>query len=102
MDMKLIDVEYTFDGNTIICILPLRAGRFRELVQRPGIRIPRRIELRQIGVRDEARSAASARAAVRAAATRFSRDFQPVSIKMAKRSRTYPFLRQKSAGCAAG
>ena len=56
--MKLIDVEYTFDGNKILFYFTAD-GRidFRELVKDLAAVFRTRIELRQIGVRDETRSA---------------------------------------------
>ena len=52
--MKLIDAEYTFDNNKVLFYFTAD-GRvdFRELVKRPCRRFKTRIELRQIGVRDE-------------------------------------------------
>ena len=56
LDMKLVDVEYTFDRNKIIFYFTAD-GRidFRELVKDLAAIFRTRIELRQIGVRDEAK-----------------------------------------------
>ncbi len=58
LDMKLVDVEYTFDRNKIIFYFTAD-GRidFRELVKDLAAIFRTRIELRQIGVRDEAKNA---------------------------------------------
>ena len=56
LDMKLIDVEYTFDNNKVLFYFTAD-GRvdFRELVKDLASIFKTRIELRQIGVRDEAK-----------------------------------------------
>lgn len=75
--MKLVNVEYTFDGGKILFYFTAD-GRvdFRELVKDLASVFRTRIELRQIGVRDEAKcSAASASAADRFAARPFSATF---------------------------
>ena len=86
MDMKLIDVEYTFDGNKIIFYFTAE-GRvdFRELVKDLASVFKTRIELRQIGVRDEAKKIGGLGLCGRpCCGSAFLGDFQPVSIKMAK------------------
>lgn len=86
MDMKLIDVEYTFDGNKIIFYFTAE-GRvdFRELVKDLASVFKTRIELRQIGVRDEAKKIGGLGPCGRpCCCSAFLGDFQPVSIKMAK------------------
>jgi cell fate regulator YaaT (PSP1 superfamily) len=84
--MKLIDVEYTFDNNKIIFYFTAE-GRvdFRELVKDLASIFRTRIELRQIGVRDEAKMIGGLGPCGRAmcCATHLG-DFAPVSIKMAK------------------
>lgn len=84
--MKLIDVEYTFDNNKIIFYFTAE-GRvdFRELVKDLASVFRTRIELRQIGVRDEAKMIGGLGPCGRAmcCATHLG-DFAPVSIKMAK------------------
>ncbi|MDY2960360.1 MAG: stage 0 sporulation family protein [Hornefia sp.] len=86
LEMKLIDVEYTFDNNKIIFYFTAD-GRidFRELVKDLAAVFKMRIELRQIGVRDEAKMLGGVGSCGRGlcCATWLS-DFQPVSIKMAK------------------
>lgn len=86
LDMKLIDVEYTFDANKILFYFT-SGGRvdFRELVKDLAAVFKTRIELRQIGVRDEAKMVGGYGICGRrlCCAAHLS-DFQPVSIKMAK------------------
>ena len=86
LEMKLIDVEYTFDGNKIIFYFSAD-GRvdFRELVKDLAGTFHMRIELRQIGVRDEAKMLGGLGICGRPfCCATFLDDFQPVSIKMAK------------------
>lgn len=86
MDMKLINVEYTFDGSKIIFYFTAE-GRvdFRELVKDLASVFKTRIELRQIGVRDEAKKIGGLGPCGRpCCCSAFLGDFQPVSIKMAK------------------
>ena len=86
MQMKLIDVEYTFDGSKIVFYFTAE-GRvdFRELVKDLASIFKTRIELRQIGVRDEAKKVGGLGPCGRpCCCSAFLGDFQPVSIKMAK------------------
>lgn len=86
LDMKLIDVEFTFDTNKIIFYFT-SDGRvdFRELVKDLAAIFKTRIELRQIGVRDEAKLLNGIGICGRTlCCATFLGDFQPVSIKMAK------------------
>ena len=86
MNMKLIGVEYTFDKNKIIFYFTAD-GRvdFRELVKDLASVFKTRIELRQIGVRDEAKMVGGLGPCGRPCCCAvFLGDFQPVSIKMAK------------------
>lgn len=86
LEMKLIDVEYTFDRNKIIFYFTAD-GRidFRELVKDLASVFKTRIELRQIGVRDEAKMLGGLGACGRSlCCATFLGDFEPVSIKMAK------------------
>lgn len=86
LDMKLIDVEYTFDNNKVIFYFTAD-GRvdFRELVKDLATIFKTRIELRQIGVRDEAKSIGGLGPCGRSlCCSSWLGDFQPVSIKMAK------------------
>ena len=84
--MKLIDVEYTFDNNKIIFYFTAE-GRvdFRELVKDLASIFKTRIELRQIGVRDEAKMIGGLGPCGRPlCCSTFLGEFAPVSIKMAK------------------
>ncbi len=86
LDMKLIDVEYAFDGSKILFYFTAD-GRvdFRELVKDLAGVFRMRIELRQIGVRDEAKMYGGLGMCGRPlCCASFLDDFQPVSIKMAK------------------
>lgn len=86
LEMKLIDVEYTFDRNKVIFYFTAD-GRvdFRELVKDLAAIFKTRIELRQIGVRDEAKMLGGMGICGRPlCCASFLGDFQPVSIKMAK------------------
>lgn len=86
LDMKLVDVEITFDRNKIIFYFT-SDGRvdFRELVKELASIFRTRIELRQIGVRDEAKMLNGIGICGRTlCCSTFLGDFQPVSIKMAK------------------
>lgn len=86
LDMKLVDVEYTFDRNKIIFYFTAE-GRvdFRELVKDLASVFRTRIELRQIGVRDEAKLLGGIGPCGRMlCCSTFLGDFEPVSIKMAK------------------
>lgn len=86
LEMKLIDVEYTFDRNKIIFYFTAD-GRidFRELVKDLASVFKTRIELRQIGVRDEAKMIGGLGTCGRSlCCATFLGDFEPVSIKMAK------------------
>ncbi len=87
LPMKLIDVEYTFDHNKVIFYFTAD-GRvdFRELVKDLASIFKTRIELRQIGVRDEAKMLGGIGPCGRQiCCSRCLRDFEPISIKMAKR-----------------
>lgn len=86
LDMKLVDVEYTFDNNKILFYFTAD-GRvdFRELVKDLASVFRTRIELRQIGVRDEAKMLGGLGICGRPfCCSTFLGEFQPVSIKMAK------------------
>ncbi|ACJ32411.1 MULTISPECIES: stage 0 sporulation family protein [Anoxybacillus] len=86
LEMKLVDVEYTFDRNKIIFYFTAD-GRvdFRELVKDLAAIFRTRIELRQIGVRDEAKMLGGIGPCGRMlCCSTFLGDFDPVSIKMAK------------------
>ncbi len=84
--MKLVDVEYTFDNNKILFYFTAD-GRvdFRELVKDLAAIFRTRIELRQIGVRDESKMLGGLGVCGRPfCCSTFLGEFQPVSIKMAK------------------
>ena len=86
LQMKLVDVEYTFDNNKILFYFTAD-GRvdFRELVKDLASVFKTRIELRQIGVRDEAKMLGGLGICGRPfCCSSFLGEFQPVSIKMAK------------------
>lgn len=84
--MKLVDVEYTFDNNKVIFYFTAD-GRvdFRELVKDLAAIFKTRIELRQIGVRDEAKMVGGiGPCGKEVCCKQFLGEFEPVSIKMAK------------------
>lgn len=86
LDMKLVEVEYTFDQNKILFYFTAD-GRvdFRDLVKDLASIFRIRIELRQIGVRDEAKMLGGLGICGRPFCCHsFLGDFHPVSIKMAK------------------
>ena len=86
LEMKLVDVEYTFDNNKILFYFTAD-GRvdFRELVKDLASVFRTRIELRQIGVRDEAKMLGGLGVCGKPfCCSTFLGEFQPVSIKMAK------------------
>lgn len=86
LDMKLIDVEYTFDRSKALFYFTAD-GRvdFRELVKELARIFRTRIELRQIGVRDESKMMGGIGVCGQPfCCSRFLSDFTPVSIKMAK------------------
>ena len=86
LDMKLVEAEYTFDNSKILFYFT-SDGRvdFRELVKDLASVFRTRIELRQIGVRDESKMVGGLGMCGRPlCCSSFLGDFQPVSIKMAK------------------
>lgn len=86
LDMKLIDVEYTFDNNKVLFYFTAD-GRidFRELVKDLASVFKTRIELRQVGVRDETKIVGGIGICGRALCCHsYLSEFIPVSIKMAK------------------
>ncbi len=86
LEMRIIDVEYTFDNNKIIFYFTAD-GRidFRNLVKDLAAIFKTRIELRQIGVRDEAKMLGGLGPCGKpCCCVQFLGDFEPVSIKMAK------------------
>jgi cell fate regulator YaaT (PSP1 superfamily) len=86
LPMKLVDVDYVFDGSSIVFYFTAE-GRvdFRELVKDLASTLKARIELRQVGVRDEAKMVGGLGPCGRdLCCSLFLSDFNPVSIKMAK------------------
>ncbi len=86
LEMKLVRAEYSFDRSKIIFYFTA-SGRvdFRELVRDLAKIFKARIELRQIGVRDEARMFGGYGSCGRElCCRRFLKDFEPVTIRMAK------------------
>ncbi|MCL2837465.1 MAG: stage 0 sporulation family protein [Oscillospiraceae bacterium] len=86
LEMKLVDVEYTFDGSKILFYFTAE-GRvdFRELVRTLAGVFRTRIEFRQIGVRDESKHMGGYGVCGRnLCCSSFLDEFHPVSIKMAK------------------
>ncbi len=86
LEMKIVDVEYTFDNNKVIFYFTAD-GRvdFRDLVKDLAAIFRTRIELRQIGVRDEAKMIGGIGPCGRKICChQFLGEFDPVSIKMAK------------------
>ena len=86
LEMKLVDVEYSFEGNKVLFFFTAD-GRvdFRELVKDLASTFHVRIELRQIGVRDGAKMLGGLGICGRPfCCSTFLEEFQPVSIKMAK------------------
>ena len=86
LDMKLVDVEYTFDNSKILFYFTAD-GRvdFRELVKDLAAVFRTRIELRQIGVRDESKMIGGIGICGRPlCCSTWLTDFVPVSIRMAK------------------
>lgn len=87
LEMKLVEVEYTFDGSKILFYFTAD-GRidFRELVKDLANVFKTRIELRQIGVRDESKTVGSIGICGRdICCAKFMGEFEPVSINMAKK-----------------
>lgn len=86
LEMKMVDAEYTFDNSKVIFYFTAD-GRidFRNLVKDLASVFRTRIELRQIGVRDEAKMLGGLGSCGRAlCCSTFLSEFEPVSIKMAK------------------
>ena len=86
LEMKLVDAEWSFEGNKVLFFFTAE-GRvdFRALVKDLASAIHARIELRQIGVRDEAKMLGGLGICGRPfCCSQFLDEFQPVSIKMAK------------------
>jgi cell fate regulator YaaT (PSP1 superfamily) len=86
LPMKLVEVEYLLDGSKAIFYFTAEQRvDFRQLVRRIAAQLKTRIEMRQIGVRDEAKMVGGIGFCGRElCCTRFLQDFELVSIKMAK------------------
>jgi len=86
LDMKPIDVEYLFGGDKIVFYFSSEERvDFRDLVRELASEFKARIDMRQIGVRDEARLVGGVgHCGQQLCCARLSGDFQPVSIRMAK------------------
>lgn len=86
LDMKPVDVEYLLDGDKIVFYFSSEERvDFRELVKDLATRFRARIDMRQVGVRDEARSVGGVgHCGQMLCCVRFGGEFQPVSIRMAK------------------
>ncbi len=101
LDMTLLDAEYTFDRGKILFYF-IAEGRidFRELVKDLAAVFKTRIELRQIGVRDEAKLIKGIGVCGRPfCCSSFLGDFQPVSLKMAKDQNLSLNSTKNSGGC---
>jgi cell fate regulator YaaT (PSP1 superfamily) len=86
LDMKPVAVEYLFDGTKIVFYFSAEERvDFRDLVRDLASRFKARIDMRQVGVRDEARMVGGiGHCGQMLCCVRFPGDFQPVSIRMAK------------------
>jgi len=86
LPMKLVDVEYQFDGNKITFYFTAeKRVDFRELVKDLAALYKTRIELRQIGVRDEARRIGGfGICGKKLCCTTFISDFEPITTQLAK------------------
>ena len=86
LKMKLVDAEYTLDRSKPVCFFSAdNRVDFRELVKDLASQFHTRIELRQIGVRDESKMLGGLGLCGQPfCCSRFLKNFQPVSIKMAK------------------
>ena len=86
LEMRIVSVEYTFDRSKLVIYFTAE-GRvdFRELLRDLGGRLRTRLELRQIGVRDEAKIVGGLGPCGRIlCCTSFLAEFEPISIRMAK------------------
>lgn len=87
LEMKVVEADPSFDGRKLTCFFT--AGErvdFREMVRDLAHRFRRRIEMRQIGARDEARMLGGYGICGRPlCCTTFLTEFAPISVKMAKR-----------------
>jgi len=86
LDMKPVDVEYLLDGDKVVFYFSAdERVDFRELVKDLASEFHVRIDMRQVGVRDEARAVGGiGHCGQQLCCVRFGGEFQPVSIRMAK------------------
>ncbi|MBA4370360.1 MAG: tpl protein [Coriobacteriaceae bacterium] len=86
LDMKPTEVEFLFDGSkAVLYFVAEERVDFRELVKELSSRLDTRVDMRQIGVRDEARMVGGlGHCGEQLCCVRFGGEFQPVSIRMAK------------------
>lgn len=86
MEMKVVDVEFQFDCNKITFFFTAdKRVDFRELVKELAAVYKTRIELRQIGVRDEAkRMGGYGCCGLKLCCSTYLRDFEPISIQLAR------------------
>jgi len=89
LEMKLVDAEWQFDGNKVIFYFTAdKRVDFRQLVKDLAAIFKTRIELKQIGVRDEARRIGGCgRCGYKLCCTSFLTEFEPVTLKAAKEQR---------------
>ena len=89
LNMKLVDAEWQFDGNKVIFYFTAeKRVDFRQLVKDLAAIFKTRIELKQIGVRDEARRIGGCgRCGYKLCCTTFLTDFEPVTLRAAKDQR---------------
>ena len=86
LDMKPVGVEYLFSGNKVVCYFSAEDRvDFRQLVRDLSHELHERIDMRQIGVREEAAIIGGfAHCGQELCCARFGKQFEPVSIRMAK------------------
>ncbi len=101
IEMKLVDVEYQFDGNRITFFFTAeKRVDFRDLVKDLASVFRTRIELRQIGVRDEAgRIGGVGTCGRELCCATWLRDFDPITLKMAKDQGLSPSPSKISGAC---
>jgi len=101
IDMKLVDVEYQFDGNRITFFFTAeKRVDFRDLVKDLASIFRTRIELRQIGVRDEAgRIGGVGTCGRELCCATWLRQFEPITLKMAKDQGLSPSPSKISGAC---
>jgi len=100
LDMKPVSAESSFDGNRLIVSFSAEERiDFRELVGKLSSRLNRRVELRQVSARDEARLVGGyGQCGRRLCCTLWSGNQEPISIRMAK-DQSLPLNPSKISGC---